>query len=512
MTNSRTPLYIVCSPFRCVGKTLISRLLIERCVIDGRPVAAFDLADEGPQLADYLPDLTTIGDIEDTTGQMAFFERLLADDDTTKVVDLSHRNFKNFFSVAQKIGFFEEAHRRGVEPIVLFIIDPDPKSAKAYAMLRRWFTSASLLPVHNQIAASEIPSREASANGAAPASLEIPALAFSLRALVDRQSFSFAETWRTPPADFTGAMEDEFRLWLEYIFIQFRKLALALRFEEPPGRAAAPASNPVRMIHRQRPRDARPPDGNSQRDLDSVAVKQRASDIPKGILDYAPKQKPRADSDTMDHSGNAIYAPKQKPRADSDMMDHSGNAIYAPKQKPRADSDTMDHSGNAIYAPKQKPRADSDTMDHSGNAVYALKQKPRADSDTMDHSGNGVYALKQKPRADSDTMDHSGNGVYALKQKSRADGDTMDHSGNAIVAMLQKAANMSYDDRDRAMTMADELSVQLRAAEDRIVQLETEIQRVQDRAVRAETWLQLIQKEIEKLMPSAGAVRPKSSI
>ena len=411
--------------------------------------------------------------------------------DTAKVVDLSHRNFKNFFSVAQKIGFFEEAHRRGVEPIVLFIIDPDPKSAKAYAMLRRWFTSASLLPVHNQIAASEIPSRDASANGAVPASLDIPALAFSLRALVDRQSFSFSETWRTPPADFPVRLDEEFRIWLEYVFLQFRKLALALRFEEPPGRVAAPASNPVRMIHRQRPRDARPPDGNSQRDVDSVAVKQRASDIPKGILDYAPKQKPRADSDTMDHSGNAIYAPKQKPRGDSDMMDHSGNAIYAPKQK---------------------PRADSDTMDHSGNAVYALKQKPRADSDTMDHSGNAVYALKQRPRADSDTMDHSGNVIQAPKQRSRADSDTMDHSGNAIVAMLQKAANMSYDDRDRAMTMADELSLQLRAAEDRIVQLETEVQRFQDRAVRAETWLQLIQKEIEKLMPSAGAVRPKSSI
>jgi len=470
MTGRTTPLYVVCSPFRCVGKTLISRLLIERCVIDGRPVAAFDLADEGPQLADYLPDLTTVGDIEETTGQMAFFERLLADDGTAKVVDLSHRNFKNFFSVAQKIGFFEEAHRRGVEPLVLFVIDPDPKSAKAYAMLRRWFTSASLLPVHNQIAASEIPPRDASANGAVPASLEIPALAFSLRALVDRQSFSFSEAWRTPPADLTGALDDEFRVWLEYIFLQFRKLALALRFEEPPARVAAPASNPVRMIHRQRPRDARPPDGNSHRDVDSVAVKQRASEVPKGVLDYAPKQKPRADGDTMDHSGNAIYAPKQKPRADSDTMDHSGNAIYAPKQKPRADGDTMDHSGNAIYAMKQKPRADSDAMDHSGNAVYAMKQKPRADSDTMDHSGN------------------------------------------AIVAMLQKAANMSYDDRDRAMTMADELSLQLRAAEDRIIQLETEIQRFQDRAVRAETWLQLIQKEVEKLMPSAAAVRPKSSV
>ena len=44
------------------------------------PVAAFDLADEGPQLADYLPGITTIADISDTRGQMAFFDRLIADD------------------------------------------------------------------------------------------------------------------------------------------------------------------------------------------------------------------------------------------------------------------------------------------------------------------------------------------------------------------------------------------------------------------------------------------------
>jgi hypothetical protein len=43
-----TPLYVICSPQRSVGKTLLARLLAEFYLIDGRPVAAFDLADEGP--------------------------------------------------------------------------------------------------------------------------------------------------------------------------------------------------------------------------------------------------------------------------------------------------------------------------------------------------------------------------------------------------------------------------------------------------------------------------------
>ena len=44
MTGKTTPLYVVCSPRRCVGKTLISRLLVEFYVVKDRPVVAFDLA------------------------------------------------------------------------------------------------------------------------------------------------------------------------------------------------------------------------------------------------------------------------------------------------------------------------------------------------------------------------------------------------------------------------------------------------------------------------------------
>jgi hypothetical protein len=156
MTDQTTPLYVICSPCRRVGKTLVSRLLTEFYVVNDRPVAAFDLADEGPQLADYLPGITTIADIGDTRGQMAFFDRLIADDVSARIIDLSHRVFKNFFTVVQEIRFFEEARHRSIEPVILFIIDPDPKSAKAYAVPRHQLSQASLLPVRNQIEAAAI--------------------------------------------------------------------------------------------------------------------------------------------------------------------------------------------------------------------------------------------------------------------------------------------------------------------------------------------------------------------
>ena len=107
MTGKTTPLYLVCSPCRCVGTTLVSRLLTEFYVVDDRPVAAFDLADEGPQLADYLPEFATIADIGDVRDQMALFDRLIAEKDTPRVIDVSHRAFQEFLHRRAKDKFFQ---------------------------------------------------------------------------------------------------------------------------------------------------------------------------------------------------------------------------------------------------------------------------------------------------------------------------------------------------------------------------------------------------------------------
>ena len=223
------PLYVICSPCRRVGKTLVSRLLTEFYVVNDRPVVAFDLADEGPQLADYLPDNTTIADISDTRGQMAFFDRLIAADSGARIIDLSHRVFKNFFTVVQEIRFFEEARHRSIEPLILFVIDQDPKSAKAYAMLRHQLSQASLLPVRNQIKAVAMPHGRAPQNAnVPPTSLDIPLLGFPLRALIDRQSFSFSRLWRASPADLPVSLKNELSRWVERIFFQFRHLELFL--------------------------------------------------------------------------------------------------------------------------------------------------------------------------------------------------------------------------------------------------------------------------------------------
>jgi hypothetical protein len=95
---------------------------------------------------------------------------------------------------------------------------------------------------------------------------------------------------------------------------------------------------------------------------------------------------------------------------------------------------------------------------------------------------------------------------FASTDRLRED-DPTDESGRAVVAMLQQAANLSNENCDRAMSLAHKLSLQLRAAEDRINQLQAEVEHFQDRAAHAENWLRVIEKEIEKklLAPRSGA-------
>jgi hypothetical protein len=87
---------------------------------------------------------------------------------------------------------------------------------------------------------------------------------------------------------------------------------------------------------------------------------------------------------------------------------------------------------------------------------------------------------------------------FVPKEQPRSYGLPAEEAGQAIIAKIQKAADLSNENCDRAMKLAHKFSMQLRAAEERINQLEAEIQLFRDRAARAEGWLQIIQKEIEE--------------
>ena len=87
--------------------------------------------------------------------------------------------------------------------------------------------------------------------------------------------------------------------------------------------------------------------------------------------------------------------------------------------------------------------------------------------------------------------------VLAPKQTPHDAADSIDEAGHAVVAMLHQAAHSSKENMERAMSMAHRLSLELRAAEDRIAELQAETERLQSQAARAEQWLETIKREIE---------------
>ena len=82
-------------------------------------------------------------------------------------------------------------------------------------------------------------------------------------------------------------------------------------------------------------------------------------------------------------------------------------------------------------------------------------------------------------------------------QSTRDDNNQLDRAGETILQLLNKAADVAEENSRHAIDMAQKLSDQLRAAEDRIAELEAEVAAYQERAERAEEWLHRVYTEIE---------------
>ena len=223
-----TPLYIVASQHPRVGKTLIARLLIDFFQLSGRAsLVGYDLDPREPALASYFPNVVRTVDIADTPGQMALFDRLIADHWRTTVIDLGYGLFEQFFTVMAEIGFEQEARRWGIEPIVLFITNSAPATARGYAELRRRLQQTIFVPVHNEAAAFMLVPQDFPPTHPEYGVIRIPRLSPIVRGVIDRPGFSFGSYMGHQPGGPT-----EVHSWIGGIFTQFRELELRLLMGE----------------------------------------------------------------------------------------------------------------------------------------------------------------------------------------------------------------------------------------------------------------------------------------
>jgi hypothetical protein len=219
----QAPLYIVASPRPRVGKTLIARLLTEFFRSSGRALVGYDLDPREPTFAGYFPDLVATMNIADTPGQMALFDRLIAGGPRTTIIDLGYGLFEQFFDVMTEIGFVQEARRRSIEPVVLFVTDPAPGTVRAYADVRRRLETTAFVPVHNEAVSVMYEKVDFPPSRNEYGLIRIPRLSAIVRGVVDRPSFSFGAYMTERPGGPT-----EIHSWIGTIFSEFRELELRL--------------------------------------------------------------------------------------------------------------------------------------------------------------------------------------------------------------------------------------------------------------------------------------------
>jgi hypothetical protein len=92
---------------------------------------------------------------------------------------------------------------------------------------------------------------------------------------------------------------------------------------------------------------------------------------------------------------------------------------------------------------------------------------------------------------------HDSDVVSVCAGRKNSGADQLDKAGQTILQLLHRAAGVADENSRHALETAQKLSHQLRAAEDRIAELEAEVTAHRDQAERAEQWLHRVYTEIE---------------
>jgi hypothetical protein len=217
-----THVYVVVSPRPRVGKTLMARVLTEFYRSEGRPVAAYDVDPSDTALMEFLPGFAVAGQIADTRGQMALFDKLIVDDEKPKVVDVGAGIFSQFITVMTEIDFLPE-------PIVIFVASPDRRAVAGYDEIVRRCPDITVVPVLND-AVGRFPELRDAFPGRGPSAqpIRVPQLSPTLRHIVDTRPFSFSAFRRGVSTKAPPVIDRELSVWVKRVFLQVRELELRL--------------------------------------------------------------------------------------------------------------------------------------------------------------------------------------------------------------------------------------------------------------------------------------------
>jgi hypothetical protein len=232
--------HIVCSDQSRNGKTLVARLLCDFLILSRRAPLIFDAAPSTGGLRSWFPARASKVELSTTAGQMALFDRALAQPLHDCVVDLPAHLLPAAADLMRHIGFGEERHTPGLELVVLYVADRNVDSLLAGRKLRGLLRPARFIVVKNEAILRDEPDRVAKFlyDGLArEGQLVLPELDSAVTAAIEDKTFSFRrfaeeENPTNLPPQVCQGIEDV----LSLVFRQFDVLGLG-RDRKP--RAAA---------------------------------------------------------------------------------------------------------------------------------------------------------------------------------------------------------------------------------------------------------------------------------
>ena len=228
----KTRVYICCSSTRRSGVTTTARLLTDYFICSGRTPAGFDIDPSEPDYGVRFPHCATIVDASKVQGQIAMFDRLLAHDETPKIVDVQHRFYDEFFETIDQIGFFDEADQASVQPIVVFHAGATDASRDAsLALIGRWSKLCLVVAINRGTVPLGARAPDVLSEFPMSQHFTIGALDPVTRTCFEAADFSLTEFLQTPPIDMSFVTHMALRVWTTAIFNQFRLFEIGMEMK-----------------------------------------------------------------------------------------------------------------------------------------------------------------------------------------------------------------------------------------------------------------------------------------
>ncbi|MBM3609819.1 MAG: hypothetical protein FJX29_15480, partial [Alphaproteobacteria bacterium] len=155
--RERTFVHIFCSPAYRAGTTTAARLFADYHLVNSRSFLGFDTDPHDSAFARFFPRESQIVELNNIQGQIALFDTLLQPDRIPKIVDVWSRTWRQFTTLAQETGFFAEARRRDVTPVIYYTVVPGETALAGARWIAENWPDVILIAVNNEGAAPLAP-------------------------------------------------------------------------------------------------------------------------------------------------------------------------------------------------------------------------------------------------------------------------------------------------------------------------------------------------------------------